>query len=104
MEIVKERNFAKLIGKFAAIEHVGEIVNVMIFEDERYGSMTIGVLQSENIELHVPYQIIVSLHGKVRKYTDGRSFKSNYLNLMSYERLTETKTEQTKIKHTEGDK
>lgn len=104
MEIVKERNFAKLIGEFSTIEHVGEIVNVMIFEDIRYGSMTIGILQSEDIELHVPYQIIVSLHGKVRTYADGRSFISNYLNLMSYERLTETKTEQTKIKHTEGDK
>lgn len=95
MEIVKERNFAKLIGKFAAIEHVGEIVNVMIFEDERYGSMTIGVLQSENIELHVPYQIIVSLHGKVRKYADGRIFTSNFLNLVSYEKIkTNTQMEE----------
>lgn len=68
------KKFCKLIGKFAAIEHVGEIVNVMIFEDERYGSMTIGVLQSEDIQLHIPYQIIVSLHGKVRKYADGRIF------------------------------
>lgn len=103
MEIVKERNFAKLIGKFTTIEHKGEIVNVMIFADERYGNMTIGVLESEDIELDVPYQIIVSLHGKVKTYADGRSFTSNYLNLMSYERLTETKTEQTKTKHTEGD-
>lgn len=91
MEIVKERNFAKLIGKFAAIEHVGEIVNVMTFEDERYGSMTIGVLQSEDIELNIPYQIIVSLHGKVRKYADGRTFTSNYLNLVSYEKIETNK-------------
>ena len=45
MEIVKERNFAKLIGKFAAIEHVGEIVNVMIFEDERYGGDGITIVE-----------------------------------------------------------
>ena len=95
MEIVKERNFAKLIGKFAAIEHVGEIVNVMTFEDERYGSMTIGVLQSEDIQLHIPYQIIVSLHGKVRKYADGRIFTSNFLNLVSYEKIkTNTQMEE----------
>ena len=95
MEIVKERNFAKLIGKFAAIEHVGEIVNVMIFEDERYGSMTIGVLQSEDIQLHIPYQIIVSLHGKVRKYADGLIFTSNFLNLVSYEKIkTNTQMEE----------
>ena len=95
MEIVKERNFAKLIGKFAAIEHVGEIVNVMIFEDERYGSMTIGVLQSEDIQLHIPYQIIVSLHGKVRKYADGRIFTSNCINLVSYEKIkTNTQMEE----------
>ena len=95
MEIVKERNFAKLIGKFAAIEHVGEIVNVMIFVDERYGSMTIGVLQSEDIQLHIPYQIIVSLHGKVRKYADGRIFTSNFLNLVSYEKIkTNTQMEE----------
>ena len=95
MEIVKERNFAKLIGKFAAIEHVGEIVNVMIFEDERYGSMTIGVLQSEDIQLHIPYQIIVSLHGKVRYYVDRRILTSNFLNLVSYEKIkTNTQMEE----------
>lgn len=96
MEIVKERNFAKLIGKFTGIEHVGEIVNVMIFEDERHGSMTIGVLQSEDVELHVPYQIIVSLHGKVRKYADGRTFTSNFLNLVSYEKV-ETKYSENEV-------
>ena len=96
MEIVKERNFAKLIGEFSAIEHEGEIVNVMVFEDVRHGSMVVGVLKSEAIELNTPYQIIVSVHGKVKKYADGRKFTSNFLNLMSYEKQSETKSVQTK--------
>lgn len=103
MEIVKERNYSTLIGEFTAIEYEGSRTNLITFKDIRYGSFAVGVYKEESIELNVPYQINVSLRGKV-KAADRKLFISNCLYLVSYEKRQSNETEQTKTDQLKGDK
>lgn len=91
MNLEQQRNVVKLIGKFSSIKYEGAKVSVMLFEDKTHGSLSIGVLNDEPIALNVPYQIAVSLHGKEKIYDDGRVFNTNFLNLVSYEKIETNK-------------
>lgn len=98
MEIVQERNYSTLIGEFTAIEYEGDIVNVIIFKDKRYGDFAIGIYKSEIVEFNVPYLITVALRGKV-KNANNKIYTSNCLYLVSYEQQStraQTKTDQLK--------
>lgn len=102
MEIVKERNYSTLIGEFTAIEYEGNRTNLVTFKDIRFGSFAVGVYKEEAIELNVPYQINVSLRGKV-KAAEQKLFVSNCLYLVSYEERQTKETTQIKNKQSKGD-